>query len=75
MYFTKVLTSIFCVFRFLRSVAYRQVFRFIWGYMGNDVRKPLPSCIYSAIRSEFPSQDGNYKGFQEEEDAIEETED
>ena len=53
--------------RFLRSVAYRQVVRFIWDYMGCSKRIPLPSCIYHAIRAEFPSDNGDYHGFQEEE--------
>ena len=54
-------------FRFLRLVCYRQAFRLIWGYAGNDVQKALPSCIYNSIRGTFPSEDGNYKGFEEEE--------
>ncbi|KXJ05514.1 hypothetical protein AC249_AIPGENE27450, partial [Exaiptasia diaphana] len=53
---------------FLRSVAYRQIVRFIWNYMANTMRIPLASCVYNAIRNKFPSENGNYKGFEEEEE-------
>ncbi|KAK3732017.1 hypothetical protein QZH41_016889 [Actinostola sp. cb2023] len=59
--------------RFLRSVAYRQIVRFIWNYMGN-MRTPLPACIYTAIRKEFPSEHGTYTGFEEEDEEEEEEE-
>ncbi|KAK3735912.1 hypothetical protein QZH41_009153 [Actinostola sp. cb2023] len=58
---------------FLRSVAYRQIVRFIWNYMGN-MRTPLPACIYTAIRKEFPSEHGTYTGFEEEDEEEEEEE-
>ncbi|KAK3745925.1 hypothetical protein QZH41_010221, partial [Actinostola sp. cb2023] len=61
--------------QFFRSVAYRQFYRLIWQYNGNLKRLPLPCCVYHAIRSEFPSEDGNYRGFlEEDEDEDEETE-
>jgi len=61
--------------RFFRSVAYRQFYRLIWQYNGNLKRLPLPCCVYNAIRSEFPSEDGNYRGFlEEDEEEDEETE-
>ncbi|XP_028518526.1 uncharacterized protein LOC114576318 [Exaiptasia diaphana] len=56
---------------FLRSVGYRQVIRFIFDYMGNSMRTPLPACVYHAIRAKFPSD--NYEGFEEEE--VEEEDD
>lgn len=49
--------------------------RFIWDCMGRSNRTPLPSCVYHAIRSQFPSQDGDYKGFEEPEEKEEEVED
>jgi len=49
-------------------VAYRQFFRFIWKFEGVTKRLPLPCCVYNAIRSQFPSDDGNYCGFLEEDD-------
>jgi len=39
------------------------------------MRTPLPACIYNAIRKEFPSETGEYKGFEEEEDESLEEED
>lgn len=66
----------YLLYRFFRSVAYRQFYRFIWQYEGNCKRLPLPCCVYNSIRTEFPSEDGNYKGFIEEEEsnAVEESE-
>lgn len=60
--------------RFYRSVAYRQFFRLIWDYAGNSQRLPLPCCVYNAIRSEFPEDDGVYRGFQEEDEVQAEIE-
>jgi len=39
--------------------------------MGN-MRTPLPVCIYTAIRKEFPSEHGTYTGFEEEDQEEEE---
>lgn len=44
------------------------------------MRTPLPACIYNAIRKEFPSETGSYKGFEveeeeEEDESLEEEED
>lgn len=61
-------------FRFLRSVSYRQIVRFIWDYMGNTMRTPLPACIYNAIREKFPSDAGTYKGYEEEDEDEEKEE-
>ena len=44
-----------------RYIAYRQLARWCWGYLGKDVRVPLPSCAVNRIREEFPSPD--YDGF------------
>ena len=60
--------------RFLRSVSYRQFTRLLWDYLGNSKRYPLPCCAYNAIRKAFPSDDGRYRGFEEEEVEEEEGE-
>ncbi|XP_006811377.1 uncharacterized protein LOC102801802 [Saccoglossus kowalevskii] len=46
-----------------RYVAYRQLVRWCWGYLGKDVRVPLPSCAVHFIRETFPSLNGVYQGF------------
>ncbi|XP_067024276.1 P2X purinoceptor 7-like [Acropora muricata] len=51
---------------FLRSVAYRQFTRLVWGYLGSSKRYPLPCCAYHVIRKEFPNEDGQYHGYEEE---------
>ncbi|XP_015758790.1 PREDICTED: uncharacterized protein LOC107338057 isoform X1 [Acropora digitifera] len=53
---------------FLRSVSYRQFTRLLWDYLGSSKRYPLPCCAYNAIRKAFPSDDGRYRGFEEEEE-------
>ncbi|CAH3113787.1 unnamed protein product [Porites lobata] len=52
---------------FLRSVAYRQFTRLLWSYIGSSRRYPLPCCAYNKIRKQFPSQNGHYRGFEDEE--------
>lgn len=44
-------------------MAYRMLVYWCWGYLGRDVRVPLPSCAVTAIRERFPSEDGIYVGF------------
>ena len=47
-----------------RWTAYGQfVFWIHAGPIGESVRKVLPSCVYNAIRSKFPSNDGMYSDF------------
>ncbi|XP_054770776.2 uncharacterized protein LOC129278654 [Lytechinus pictus] len=46
-----------------RHVAYRQLARWCWGFLGRAVRVPLPSCAVRVIRDTFPSE--VYRGFQE----------
>lgn len=53
---------------FLRSVSYRQFTRLLWDFVGSSKRYPLPCCAYNAIRKAFPSENGQYLGFEEEED-------
>ncbi|XP_015754353.1 PREDICTED: uncharacterized protein LOC107334001 [Acropora digitifera] len=49
---------------FLRSVAYRQFSRLVYGFLGHR-RIPLPACAYDAIRRRFPanSQCEEFSGF------------
>ncbi|XP_013881450.1 P2X purinoceptor 7 [Austrofundulus limnaeus] len=45
-----------------RHLAYRNVVRWCWGYLGQHIRVVIPSCIVTRIRQEFP-EDGLYRGF------------
>jgi hypothetical protein len=45
-----------------RHIAYRQLQRWCWGFLGRSVRVVLPSCAVCRIRDTFPSADG-YTGF------------
>ncbi|KAJ8027942.1 P2X purinoceptor 7 [Holothuria leucospilota] len=45
-----------------RYIAYRQLVRWCWGFLGRHVRVILPSCAVQRIRAEFPA-DGEYTGF------------
>ena len=64
---------IFLLYRFLRSVLYRQFTRLVWEYMGCFKRLPLPCCAYNVIRKKFPSEDGQYQGFKEEDEEGQDT--
>lgn len=56
---------LYCQFRFLRVVAYRQFTRLIHGRL-RDKRIPLPSCAYNAIRSTHkPKQVEQFTGYDE----------
>ncbi|XP_048750653.2 P2X purinoceptor 7-like [Ostrea edulis] len=46
-----------------RYVAYRQLARWAWGYLGQKVKVVLPSCAVNCIRNTFPSDSGSYTGF------------
>ncbi|XP_020915404.1 uncharacterized protein LOC110252894 [Exaiptasia diaphana] len=37
-----------------RHVGYRQFVRWCWGFLGKEIRVPLPSCVVSCIRAHFP---------------------
>ena len=54
----------FNIFRKLRYIGYRQYVRLIYGFLGRDIRLPLPSCVLSAIRRKWPSSDGKYAPYQ-----------
>ena len=50
-----------------RHIAYRQLVRWCWGYLGRENRVLLPSCAVSCIRANFPppgDEDNlTFKGF------------
>ncbi|CAH3131259.1 unnamed protein product [Porites lobata] len=41
-----------------RYIAYRQLVRWCWGYLGRKVRVALPSCAVNKIRQRFPADFG-----------------
>ncbi|KAL8587300.1 hypothetical protein ACOMHN_045547 [Nucella lapillus] len=46
-----------------RYTGYRQTVRWCYGFLGRSNRVPLPSCVVSRIRTEYPSDRQRYKGF------------
>lgn len=48
-------------FRLYRYIAYRRYTRWLWHRLGKKTRKVIPSCVVSAIRTRFPSDE--YTGF------------
>ncbi len=38
----------------LRHIAYRQLVRWCWGFLGKDIRVVMPSCAVMCIRAHFP---------------------
>ena len=38
----------------MRHIAYRQLVRWCWGSLGNEIRVVLPSCAVMCIRQHFP---------------------
>ncbi|KAJ8322412.1 hypothetical protein KUTeg_000037 [Tegillarca granosa] len=46
-----------------RYVAYKQLVRWCWGWLGKNIRIPLPSCVVRTIRDTFPCENDNYVGF------------
>ena len=51
--------------RSYRFIAYRQYISWIFGWLGKDIRKIIPSCVVQKIRQTFPAQDGVYIPFQD----------
>ncbi|XP_060080690.1 uncharacterized protein LOC132560050 [Ylistrum balloti] len=47
-----------------RYVAYRQLVRWCFDYLDRKVRVPIPSCVVSKVRRNFPGEDDEYTGFQ-----------
>ena len=55
---------------FLRSVAYREFIRMVYGILGRR-RIPLPACAYHEIRKTFPvTKDRSFTGFEMDEDDV-----
>ena len=53
---------------YLRSVAYREFSRLVYGFLGNK-RTPLTACAYTAIRKASPAgTDESFTGFGLDED-------
>lgn len=49
--------------RYLRSIAYREFSRLVYGFLGNK-RIPLPACAYTKIRKQFPAaEEETFTGF------------
>ncbi|KAJ8353476.1 hypothetical protein SKAU_G00210430 [Synaphobranchus kaupii] len=46
-----------------RHMAYRNVVRWCWGHLGQQIRVVIPSCAVTRIRTEFPEESGTYTGF------------
>ena len=50
-----------------RHIAYRQLARWCWGYLGKELRVVLPSCAVMCIRAHFPppglEEDFVFEGF------------
>ncbi|KAL7374213.1 hypothetical protein ABVT39_024007 [Epinephelus coioides] len=45
-----------------RYTAYRHVVRWAYRVLGRHIRKPIPSCVVSAIKRQLPEEEGTYKG-------------
>ena len=43
-----------------RFIAYKQYIWWIYGKLGKDIRKPIPSCIVNKVRNIFPAPDNIY---------------
>ena len=46
---------------------YRKFSRLLWDFAGHSERYPLPCCTYKAIRTAFPSENGQYYDFEDDE--------
>ena len=45
-------------------VANKEYTYWIHKKLGRKIRIPIPSCVVKQIRESFPSEGGNYKGFE-----------
>ena len=43
-----------------RFIGYRQYISWVYGWLGKDVRKVIPSCAVNTIRQTFPAADNIY---------------
>ena len=48
-----------------RHISYRQAARWAWDRLGRNVRRVLPACVVTEIRSRYPNNDGQYRNFQD----------
>ena len=48
-----------------RKSAYRQWIMWRVGYLGNGVRRVVPSCVVWVVRDRYPAPDRRYLGFKE----------
>ena len=48
-----------------RFIAYRQFISWIFGWIGKDARKVIPSCVVNKIRLEFPAVDNICIGYKD----------
>ncbi|XP_061193720.1 P2X purinoceptor 7-like [Saccostrea echinata] len=47
----------------MRYIGYRQLVRWCWGWLGRNVRVPLPACAVTKVRETYPEETGTYHGF------------
>ncbi|KAJ8048299.1 hypothetical protein HOLleu_00552 [Holothuria leucospilota] len=57
--------------RTYRYAAYRMFTYWVYGKLGQGVRKVVPACAVSKIRETFPDPNGVYVGFQIGDDGVE----
>ncbi|ESO92234.1 hypothetical protein LOTGIDRAFT_162889 [Lottia gigantea] len=50
-----------------RYTAYRQFVRWIWDFLGKNIREPLPACVVTQVRQRYPSPE--FTGFLDVESA------
>lgn len=52
------------LFKRYRHIAYRQLVRMVWKYLGKHIRVPLPACAVKVIRTTYPAPENeDYVGF------------
>ncbi len=70
--FVSLFIHVLLFFSQYRLVSYRIVLEWVLRgeQLGRGNRRPLPSCVVTAIRQRYPSATGNYAGFKEAEDAM-----
>ncbi|OCT82211.1 hypothetical protein XELAEV_18024724mg [Xenopus laevis] len=49
--------------REMRKAAYRAFTTWTHGFLGANLRIPIPSCVVHLVRSTFPDPQGQYMGF------------
>ena len=56
--------TLYSIFRSYRYAAYRQFTWWVHGRLGPNKRYPIPACATHAIRTQYPSPDNVYEGYQ-----------